>query len=571
MDLRISALHFLRIGLAAWLLAALAACGAGTATPQAAASGDAATTTLAATPANPPPPGNAPPPAPPPPDGNQQPPNPPPPDQPPAGPPPPANPPAADLDQQLRDLINAQGLTGDPSRGRRLPEITSPAAQLGMRLFFSRSLGGNFEAACASCHHPALAGGDELSLPVGVGALDPALLGAGRSTASGLPQVPRNAPTTFNIALWNRFLFDDGRIERLPPPPGANAPGAGGAIRTPDSNFGQPDPEAGPNLPAAQSRFPVASVPEMRSEDFLPGAGNAAVRDHLAARLGNYGVGAGELARNEWLPLFQQAFDPNGDAQSLVTYAHIGEAIAAYERSQLFVDTAWREYVAGNNAAMSAAAKRGAILFLRPANQNGAGCSGCHRGDFFTDENFHTIAIPQFGPGKGDGATGDDDFGRGRESGNPDDRYQFRTPALLNIALTAPYDHDGAFATLTEVVRHYRNPQASATNYVANRRWCQLPQFAGLPHEDCAALYPNAAANTQAALDKLQADRQARRRALPPININDGQIADIVSFLNTLTDRCAADRACLAQWIPLRDGGPDGQQLDAVDQHGDNL
>lgn len=469
------------------------------------------------------------------------------------------------LDQQLRRRIDALGLTGDPARNVEVPDIASPLAQLGMRLFFSRSLGGDLDTACASCHHPALGGADALSLPVGVAAADPALLGRGREAVDGVLRVPRNAPTTFNVALQDRALFDDGRVESLAPRRGAN--GAGGGIRTPDSAFGVADPNAGDTLPAAQSRFPIVAVDEMLGS-LLPGASHDDIRERLASRIGNYGDGRDELPRNEWLPLFEAGFGVADTAEHLVTDASIAAAIAAYERSQLFVDTAWRDYVAGNLGALSDPAKRGALLFLTPANQNGAGCLTCHRGDRFSDDRFHSIAFPQIGPGKGDGAAGDDDFGRARETGNAVDRYAFRTPSLLNVALTAPYGHAGAYATLTDVVRHYRNPRGEVTAFFNRGGWCQLAQFSTLPPDQCAALYPNARANSDAALAKLQADRDAGRLSIPDIRLSDAQVADIVAFLRTLTDRCVVARDCRAQWVPPRDGGPDTEQLDAVNRNG---
>lgn len=472
------------------------------------------------------------------------------------------------LDQTLRGRIDALQLTGNPAAGVSVADVGEPLPQLGMRLFYSKSLGGDFDSACVSCHHPDLAGGDQLSLPVGVAAIAPDLLGPGREAADGVLRVGRNAPTTFNVALADHALFDDGRVESLNPQAGAN--GAIGGIRTPDSAFGVADPNAGSNLPAAQSRFPIVTPEEMLGT-LLPGADHDTIRTHLAQRIGGYGAAAGELARNNWLPLFQSAFGVAGNAQTLVTDANIANAIGAYERSQLFVDTDWRRYVEGDLTAISDAAKRGATLFLTPANQGGAGCNACHRGDLFSDQNFHTVAFPQIGPGKGDGATGDDDFGRARESGNAADQYAYRTPSLLNVALSAPYGHAGAYATLTDVVNHYRNPRGSVTNYVDQHGWCALPQFAGLSTASCDALFPNAGSNSNAALAKLQADRNAGRLSIPNIQINNGDVADIVAFLDTLTDRCAADASCRAQWIPPRDGGPDGEQLDAVDLNGNPL
>ena len=69
-------------------------------------------------------------------------------------------------------------------------------------------------------------------------------------------------------------------------------------------------------------------------------------------------------------------------------------------------------------AAISLEAKQGALLFFQSAAQGGAGCAECHHGDFFTDEEFYTLAIPQVGPGKENGPLGDDDFGRFRETAN---------------------------------------------------------------------------------------------------------------------------------------------------------
>jgi cytochrome c peroxidase len=475
--------------------------------------------------------------------------------------------PAQTLDDQLRGAIHAQGLTGDPTRGRELTKISDPLPQLGMRLFFSKSLGGVLDSACASCHHPALGGADGLSLPVGTAAVNPALLGPGRKKKGGVPAVPRNAPTTFNAGLYDHFLFHDGRVESLAPQPGAN--GAGGPIRTPDVAFGQPDPEAGPNLPAAQSRFPVTAADEMRG-GFAPKLGNDALRQRLAARIGNYGAGAGELSPNDWLPLFEGAFGVADTPRKLVNYANIETALAAYERSQVFVESPWKSYVAGDDAALSDSAKRGALMFLSPPNRGGAGCSGCHRGDTFTDERFHTVAFPQIGPGKGDGTDGSDDFGRERESGDAQDLYAVRTPSLLNVALTAPYGHAGAYATLTDVVHHYRNPRASVESFFANGGWCQLAQFKALGATRCAALYPHARDNSELALAKLDQD-DANGRGLPPIRLNDAQVADIVAFLQSLTDRCAADPACRAQWVPDAGGAPDAEQLEAVDAHGKTL
>jgi len=155
-------------------------------------------------------------------------------------------------DTTLQNLLSPYNLSGNALKDKVIPDILDPKPQLGMRLFFSKSLGGDRDSACVTCHHPSLGGGDNLSLPIGVGAQNPDLLGPGRlhdiSSAhhDGGPTVPRNAPTTFNLAAWNKVLFHDGRLETL-----------ADGIRTPDSQLGTADPLAGTNLAMAQSRFPI--------------------------------------------------------------------------------------------------------------------------------------------------------------------------------------------------------------------------------------------------------------------------------------------------------------------------
>ncbi|GLS24445.1 cytochrome-c peroxidase [Marinibactrum halimedae] len=273
------------------------------------------------------------------------------------------------LDVELKALIDTFSWNPDPLAERSLPDIDSPLAQLGKALFFSKSLGGDFDVACASCHHPLLGGDDDLSLPVGVGAFDPSLLGHGREHNDGLPNVPRNSPTTFNAGLWDTALFWDGRVESEGQEDNAN--GSVSGIRTPDTEFNVVDTNAGDNLVAAQARFPVTSSEEMKSEFFEAGSDNTTIRDHLAARLGDYGVGSGELARNEWLVAFQEAYGTAEDASTLITFDNIAHAIGEYQRSQVFVDSPWLNYVNGETNAMTDEQKEGAILFFTSVDEGG--------------------------------------------------------------------------------------------------------------------------------------------------------------------------------------------------------
>ena len=275
-----------------------------------------------------------------------------------------------ETDETLRDIIEAKQLTGDVMQGRDIPSIDSPKAQLGMRLFFSKSLGGDRDAACVTCHHPTLGGGDNLALSVGVAAEDANLLGTGRLHDSnainfdGSPPVPRNAPTTFNLAAWDEVLFHDGRVESLGKTPKVFG-GDGHGIRTPDSAFGINDPVSGDNLMIAQARFPVTSPEEMKAFNH-DDKDNQGIREFLASRIGGYGLGSGELTNSSyWLTQFQTAFgEPTGTAEELIVEQNIAQLLAAYESSQAFTNTPWKQFVDGDSSALSDSAKEGALVIF---------------------------------------------------------------------------------------------------------------------------------------------------------------------------------------------------------------
>lgn len=445
---------------------------------------------------------------------------------------------ASRVDQELSTLITHHGLTGDPGIGRDIPSIDSPKAQLGMRLFFTKALGGEQDTACVSCHHPFLGGSDDLSLPIGVGAHNPNLLGPGRTHPEGEPTVPRNSPTTFNMALWDDFIFWDGRIESLTKTPGKN--GSDGGILTPDSVDGAPDPKAGTTLVSAQARFPVTSVEEMRGE-FAHGESNAALRSYLRDRL------LDDIPRPDyWLDMFNAVYgdgsQPADGGRSRVNDVTIFDAIAEYERSQTFVDTPWKRYVQGDADAISDEAKQGALLFFKPYAEGGANCVACHSGDTFTDERFHVIAAPQLGKGTRGGVNNSGDLGRGFQTGNADDNHAFRTPSLLNVEKTRPYTHAGAYLTLEETIAHHLSPVQAVQHYDYGR----VTQLN--PGIDISST----AQNTQAALAKLAEDQQAGRTPLQTADhlLNTENINQLTAFLKTLTDPCVLSEDCMSAWIP---------------------
>ena len=151
-----------------------------------------------------------------------------------------------------------------------------------------------------------------------------------------------------------------------------------------------------------------------------------------------------------------------------------------------------------------------------------AQCSACHAGQFQTDHDFHAIALPQVGPGKSARfETHARDEGRLRVTGNPADAYKFRTPSLRNIAQTAPYGHNGAYATLEAMIRHHLDPVASLKAY--NVAQLVLPD---LPNsQDFRATHDP---DEQAAI--------AAANELSPSNLSETEIIQIVAFLNALSD-----------------------------------
>lgn len=454
--------------------------------------------------------------------------------------------------KKLRSIIQANSFAVNYIKDRAVPSINSPTAQLGKHLFFSKALGGDYDSACVSCHHPMLGGSDDLSLPIGVEADDPDLIGPGRTNNNslGFAPVPRNAPTTFNTALWDSVLFHDGRLESLDKIKGANGAGSSG-IRSPDTELGAADPLAGINLVHAQARFPVTSNEEMKGFDHSHYT-NQMIRELLAGRLGGYGDDAKDIYNIDyWIKKFTEAYPGLKDkpVEQLINEKTVFYAIAEYERSQVFINSPWMRYLQGNKRALPKAAKKGAILFFTSKEIGGANCSSCHSGDTFTDEQFHNLAMPQIGPGKESGANSSKDFGRARESGMEKDKFAFRTPSLLNVEVTGPWTHAGAYTSLQNVIKHHVNAKQAIEDYDFH----QLDQLGILNLDKMKE-------NTVEALN-------SENFALQTIELTDKQIGYLVEFLKSLTDPCTKNRECMSPWIVEEDYGIE-HQLNAIDRQG---
>src|SRR5690606_21374936 len=120
----------------------------------------------------------------------------------------------------------------------------------------------------------------------------------------------------------------------------------------------------------------------------------------------------------------------------------LGKAIAAFEYTLLCCNAPYDRFKAGDKTALSELAPEGLKLIFGKAN-----CSGCHGGPNFTDNGFHNLGVNFHAESV--------DVGREAISKLGGDRGAFKTPGLRDIARTAPYMHDGHFATLEEVVEYY--------------------------------------------------------------------------------------------------------------------
>ncbi|MBW2212522.1 MAG: hypothetical protein JRG67_16065, partial [Deltaproteobacteria bacterium] len=150
------------------------------------------------------------------------------------------------------------------------------------------------------------------------------------------------------------------------------------------------------------------------------------------------------------------------------------------------------------------------------------------------------------------------DYGRARETADRNERFSFRTPTLTNVSATGPYLHSGAYDNLADVVRHHLDPQAALDRFDP----ASVPLAASEDFDQ----------NKEEMLDFLEVSGEAIEFFDPPFDYTDEQIEDLVAFLETLTDPCVLDRACLTPWIadPATDD-VDEQLLVAVDQEGNPL
>lgn len=288
------------------------------------------------------------------------------------------------------------------------------AAQLGFQIFFDARFSSNESVRCATCHLPERFFQD--GLPV----------------SKGVALASRNAPTIANCARM-RWIFWDGRA---------------------DSIWSQP-------------LFALEHPNEM-------GFDRVAIAQRIAkSYAADYQAIFGALPPLDDAARFPQHGKP-GDASwsamsaedqhavNLVA-ANVGKALEAYERHVVAGRSAFDRFLLGDDAALDATQLRGLAVFFR------AGCASCHSGPMLSDDQFHRLGggspddhgraagLVTLGsnPFRGDGVYADPPLDPAPPAPTPQDDGAFRTPSLRNLTRTAPYGHEGRFATLRDVVQFH--------------------------------------------------------------------------------------------------------------------
>src|SRR6185437_5402820 len=193
-------------------------------------------------------------------------------------------------------------------------------------------------------------------------------------------------------------------------------------------------------------------------------------------------------ATSTYPPLFKAAFGTttiNADAVSM--------AISQFERTMVSSHSKFDQYQQGNLAVFTAQERNGYNLFTtHPVPPTlGANCGDCHGGDLLTNNVFLNNGLESvfLDPGRED------------ITGNSSDLGTFKVPSLRNIALTAPYMHDGRFATLQEVLDHYNEHVVASST-----------------------------------ISPLMAASNVINGGTYQLGLTTSQISDVIAFLNTLTD-----------------------------------
>lgn len=381
--------------------------------------------------------------------------------------------------------------------------VTEAEARLGQLLFYDAILSGNSNIACATCHHPRFGTSDGVSLALGEGGVG---LGPERRVdPANVPEerIPRNAPGLWNLGAREfTVLFHDGRIA-------ADAARPGG-IRTPldeDMTLGFS------GVLSAQTMFPVLSADEMAGHYSENDISKAVRQGRITGAGGAWDlISARVAAIPAYAAMFAEVYPEIGEGRA-IGFTDISNAIAAFMAFEWRSDDSAFDRVLRGEAALGAAAARGLDLFYGEA-----GCAACHAGKFQTDHGFHAMGVPQFGPGKvARFESNVRDEGRMEVTGRDEDAYRFRTPSLRNVTLTGPWGHTGAYRDLRAFLEAHLEGDAEY-----DRGQAVLPELEGAT--DWVVLESAADSRAIAAASEV-----------PGLELSDGEISDLMAFLESLT------------------------------------
>ena len=353
------------------------------------------------------------------------------------------------LDAQLSGVLRQQEFTGrvglsvEQRLGRK---IDNQLANLGRLAFHDSLLGLNDDNSCSGCHAAPLGFGDSQSIAIGVENNN--IVGPDRTG----PRNQRRTPIVLNNVFYPALMWNS-RFNSVSGDPFDNSAG-----------FQFPLPEgfslsALPHLLTAQAFIPTTEKPEMTGfHPSVPGT-NDGIRAAVVERL-NANAGYRKLFGKNFVEVKSGA---------PITYEMLAQAIAEFEFTLVFADAPIDKFARGQKNAMTEDEKRGALIFFGSGN-----CVSCHAvsgqsAEMFSDFQQHVAGIPQIAPAVGnvtfDGPGANEDFGLEQVTGDPNDRYAFRTSPLRNLALQPTFFHNGCFTRLEDAVRYHLDAVGSAPSY----------------------------------------------------------------------------------------------------------
>jgi cytochrome c peroxidase len=388
-----------------------------------------------------------------------------------------------ELNQKLRKYIE----TFTIKTPKTIPGKGSSKYELGKLLLEDKDLSLSKTISCKSCHDPKFGTSDALPLSIGAGGFHNGLkskqLRAG-ITARSAPHLYNKGHKSFRTMFWDgRVFYDDFDDSYQTPEPGLNG-------KYPEFLDIASKIE---NVLAMQALFPMASTLEMRGQEFK-GLTNREVWKIIAKRIKKKLIYKSYITED-------------------FNIADIANALSLFQAVEFQVnDTPFDSFIKGDNKSLTLKEKEGALVFFEKGR-----CSRCHHGVLLSNQAFQGAGIPQIGPGQ---TKDKNDEGRFLITGKEFHKYGFLTQPLRNIALTAPYMHDGALATLKEVVNHYNNPSRGIDDFSVNT----VQKLYGKIYNEFIYVDKNPYRN----IYRKQAIAPPIKR---PLALDDQQINDLVCFL----------------------------------------